>query len=87
MVEPVALTSLYGYDFREGLQLIKHLTDRPFGVNFMIFGGANRKYHEQMQEWMETSIEKNVKFFLTSLGKPDAVVTTASVLSIFKKGT
>ena len=53
----------------------------------MIFGGANRKYHEQMQEWMETSIEKNVKFFLTSLGKPDAVVTTASVLSIFKKGT
>ena len=33
VVQPVALTSLYGHDFREGLQLIKQLTDQPFGVN------------------------------------------------------
>ena len=26
VVQPVALTSLYGHDFREGLQLIKKLT-------------------------------------------------------------
>jgi nitronate monooxygenase len=77
VVQPVALTSLYGHDFREGLQLIKQLTDRPFGVNFTIFGGANKKYHEQMQEWMQISIEEGVKFFLTSLGKPDAVVKAA----------
>ena len=77
VVQPVALTSLYGHDFREGLQLIKQLTDRPFGVNFTIFGGANKKYHEQMKEWMQISIEEGVKFFLTSLGKPDAVVKTA----------
>ena len=43
VVQPVALTSLYGHDFREGLQLIKKLTDKPFGVNFTIFGGANKK--------------------------------------------
>jgi nitronate monooxygenase len=77
VVQPVALTSLYGHDFREGLQLIKQLTDKPFGVNFTIFGGANKKYHEQMKEWMQISIEEGVKFFLTSLGKPDAVVKTA----------
>lgn len=77
VVQPVALTSLYGHDFREGLQLIKQLTDRPFGVNFTIFGGANKKYHEQMQEWMQISIEEGVKFFLTSLGKPDSVVKVA----------
>jgi nitronate monooxygenase len=77
VVQPVALTSLYGHDFREGLQLIKQLTDRPFGVNFTIFGGANKKYHEQMKDWMQISIEEGVKFFLTSLGKPDAVVKTA----------
>ncbi|MGB1984731.1 MAG: NAD(P)H-dependent flavin oxidoreductase [Porticoccaceae bacterium] len=77
VVQPVALTSLYGHDFREGLQLIKQLTDKPFGVNFTIFGGANKKYHEQMKEWMEISIEEGIKFFLTSLGKPDAVVKTA----------
>ena len=77
VVQPVALTSLYGHDFREGLQLIKQLTERPFGVNFTIFGGANKKYHEQMQEWMQISIEEGIKFFLTSLGKPDAVVKAA----------
>lgn len=77
VVQPVALTSLYGHDFREGLQLIKKLTDKPFGVNFTIFGGANKKYHEQMQKWMQISIEEGVKFFLTSLGKPHAVVKIA----------
>ncbi|MEM7361168.1 MAG: nitronate monooxygenase [Pseudomonadota bacterium] len=77
VVQPVTLTSLYGHDFREGLQLIKRLTDKPFGVNFTIFGGANKKYHEQMKEWMDISIEEGIKFFLTSLGKPDSVVKKA----------
>lgn len=77
VVQPVALTSLYGHDFREGLKLIKKLTDKPFGVNFTIFGGANKKYHERMQEWMEISIDEGVKFFLTSLGKPHAIVKIA----------
>ncbi|MFT4568351.1 MAG: nitronate monooxygenase [Saprospiraceae bacterium] len=77
VVQPVALTSLYGHDFREGLQLIKKLTDKPFGVNFTIFGGANKKYHEQMKEWVEISIEEGVKFFLTSLGKPHEIVKIA----------
>lgn len=77
VVQPVSLTSLYGHDFREGLRLIKKLTNQPFGVNFTIFGGANKKYHEQMQKWMEISIEEGVKFFLTSLGKPHAVVKRA----------
>lgn len=77
VVQPVALTSLYGHDFREGLQLIKKLTDKPFGVNFTIFGGANQKYHDQMKEWMEISIEEGIKFFLTSLGKPTEIVKIA----------
>ncbi len=77
IVQPVSLTSLYKHDFREGLQLIKKLTNKPFGVNFTIFGGANKKYHEQMQKWMEISIEEGVKFFLTSLGKPHEIVKMA----------
>jgi len=77
VVQPVALTSLYGHDFREGLQLIKKLTDKPFGVNFTIFGGANKKYHEQMKKWMDISIDEGVKFFLTSLGKPHEIVKIA----------
>jgi len=77
VVQPVTMTALYGHDFREGLQLIKSLTRKPFGVNFTIFGGANKKYHEQMQRWMDISIEEGVKFFLTSLGKPHAIVKLA----------
>ncbi|MEM9775668.1 MAG: nitronate monooxygenase [Chloroflexota bacterium] len=77
VVQPVALTSLYGHDFREGLRLIKKLTNKPFGVNFTIFGGANKKYHEQMKKWMAISIEEDVKFFLTSLGKPHEIVKIA----------
>jgi len=77
VVQPVTMTMLYGHDFREGLQLIRKLTEKPFGVNFTIFGGANKKYHEQMKTWMEIAIEEGVKFFLTSLGKPHEVVKRA----------
>ena len=77
VVQPLALTILYGHDFREGLQLIKKLTKNPFGVNFTIFGGANKKYHKQMERWMKISIEEGVKFFLTSLGKPNEIVKVA----------
>ena len=77
VVQPLALTSLYGHDFREGLKLIKNLTNKPFGVNFTIFGGANKKYHEQMKKWMEISIEEDIKFFLTSLGKPHEIIKIA----------
>ena len=69
VVQPVTMTALYGHDFRQGLQLIKKLTSKPFGVNFTIFGGANKKYHELMKQWMEIAIEEEVKFFLTSLGQ------------------
>ena len=77
VVQPVSLTSLYGHDFKEGLKLIKKLTNKPFGVNFTIFGGANQKYHDQMKKWMDISIEEGIKFFLTSLGKPTEIVKVA----------
>ena len=46
-------------------------------MNFTIFGGANQKYHDQMKEWMDISIEEGIKFFLTSLGKPHEIVKIA----------
>ena len=76
VVQPISLTTLYGHDFREGLRLIKSLTSRPFGVNFTIV--PNKRYQKQMDEWMDISIDEGVKFFLTSLGKPDRIVKIAS---------
>jgi len=75
VVQPISLTHLYGHDFREGLQLIKSLTSKPFGVNFTIV--PNKKYMKQMEEWMDIAIDEGIKFFLTSLGKPDQVVRVA----------
>jgi len=80
VVQPISLTHLYGHDFREGLQLIKSLTSKPFGVNFTIL--ENAKYKRQMDEWMHIAAEEGVKFFLTSLGKPDAFVAFARPLGI-----
>jgi nitronate monooxygenase len=75
VVQPISLTHLYGHDFREGLRLIRSLTDRPFGVNFTLL--PNRRYRKRMEAWLDISMEECVKFFLTSLGKPDWVVKRA----------
>jgi nitronate monooxygenase len=76
IVQPLALTHLYGHDFRKGLQMIKEQSDNaPFGVNFTIL--PNAKYMKTMDEYMQISIEEGVKFFLTSLGKPDPIVKIA----------
>lgn len=76
IVQPLALTHLYGHDFREGLRLIKETSDgKPFGVNFTIL--PDKRYKKMMDEWMHISIEEGVRFFLTSLGKPDVIVRKA----------
>jgi nitronate monooxygenase len=75
VVQPISLTHLYGHDFREGLRLIRSLTDRPFGVNFTLM--PNRRYRKRMEAWLDIAMEEGVKFFLTSLGKPDWVVKRA----------
>ena len=73
IVQPVSLTYVYGHEFREGLRLIKRLTTRPFGMNALI-EKSSRKYHQRMQQWIDIALEEGVKFFITSMGKPDWVV-------------
>ena len=76
IVQPLSLTHLYGHDFRAGLKMIKELSgNKPFGVNFTIM--PNKRYQKMMDEWMDISIDEGVKFFLTSLGKPDDIVKIA----------
>jgi len=73
IVQPVSLTYVYGYDFREGLRYIKSLTSKPIGMNVLIEQSSSR-YHKKMQEWIDIALEEGVMFFITSLGKPDWVV-------------
>ena len=73
IVQPVSLTYVHGYDFREGLQHIKALTSKPIGMNALI-EASSRTYEKRMERWVDIALEEGVRFFVTSLGKPKWVV-------------
>lgn len=76
IIQPISLTYVHGYDFREGLRYIRRLTSRPIGFNALI-ERASKKYQHTMQSWIEVALEEGVRFFITSMGKPDWVVDAA----------
>lgn len=73
IVQPISLTYVHGYDFREGLRAIRQLTDKPIGFNALI-EQSSKRYHQRMQEWVDIALEEGIRFFVTSLGKPGWVV-------------
>ncbi len=73
VVQPLSLTYVHGYDFREGLRLIRSLTGRPVGMNALI-EQSSRTYHERMSRWVDIALEEGIRFFVTSLGNPRWVV-------------
>jgi nitronate monooxygenase len=73
VLQPVSLTFVHGYGFREGIRHIRSLTDKPVGMNALI-EGSNRSYRKRMEGWIDTALEEGVRFFVTSLGKPRWVV-------------
>lgn len=72
IVQPLTLTYVEGYEFREGLRYIRTLTKRPIGMNALI-EKSSKKYQKKMEEWIDIALEEGVRFFITSLGKPDWV--------------
>ena len=73
IIQPISLTYVHGYDFREGLRKIRSLTPRPVGMNALI-ESSSQAYHQRMVRWVELALEEGVRFFVTSLGKPRWVV-------------
>jgi len=73
VVQPVSLTYVHGYEYREGLRYIRKLTNKPIGLNALI-EKSSKRYHNQMIEWVDVALEEGVRFFITSMGKPDWVV-------------
>jgi nitronate monooxygenase len=73
IVQPISLTYVHGYPFREGLRKIRQLTSRPIGFNALI-EQSSRRYHERMVSWVDIALEEGVRFFVTSLGNPRWVV-------------
>lgn len=73
IIQPVSMTFVHGHDFRQGIKLIKSLTDKPVGMNALI-EKSSRKYHDRMVEWVSIALDEGVRFFITSLGNPRWVV-------------
>lgn len=70
IVQPISLTYVHGYEFREGLRRINALSGgAPIGFNALI-EASSKTYHNRMVRWVETALEEGVRFFLTSLGNP-----------------
>ncbi len=72
ILQPISLTYVHGHDYRAGLRLMHRLTDKPIGMNALI-EKSSRKYRQRMEEWVDIALEEGVRFFVTSLGKPDWV--------------
>ncbi|HBS26168.1 MAG TPA: 2-nitropropane dioxygenase [Gammaproteobacteria bacterium] len=78
IVQPLSLTYVHGYDFREGLRYIRSLTKKPIGMN-LIIEQSSQKYLERMREYLDIALEEDVPFFVTALGDPSWVVEKTSI--------
>ncbi len=76
IVQPLSLSYVHGYDFREGLQYIRRLTRKPIGVN-LIIERSSKKYLRRVHEWLDIALEEEVPFLVTALGNPRWVVERA----------
>ena len=72
VLQPIALTYVHGHEYREGIRLMRRLTDRPLGMNALI-EKSSAKYRRRMEQWVDIALEEGIRFFVTSLGKPDWV--------------
>src|SRR5258705_3448247 len=73
VVQPLSMIYVYGQDLREGLRLIRRITDKPIGMNVLI-ERSSKFYLERMHRYLDIAIEEGVRFFVTSLGNPRWVV-------------
>ncbi len=73
VIQPIALTYVHGYDLSDGIDYMQSLTQQALGMNLLIEKSA-KKYQQKMQQYLDIALQKNIRFFITSLGKPDWVV-------------
>ena len=73
VIQPLSLTYVHGYDFKDGLALIRRLTAKPVGMNVLI-EQSSRYYMDRMRRFVDLALEGGVRFFVTSLGNPRWVV-------------
>ncbi|MFV8753025.1 NAD(P)H-dependent flavin oxidoreductase [Nannocystaceae bacterium ST9] len=73
VVQPLSMIYAHGHDLREGLQMIRRLTERPIGFNAIV-EQSSKVYEDRMRKWIGVALDEGVRFFVTALGNPRWVV-------------
>lgn len=73
IIQPISMTYVHGHDLREGIRLIRRITDRPIGFNAIVETSA-KIYLDRMRKWIDIALEEGVRLFITALGNPSWVV-------------
>src|ERR671918_190416 len=59
IVQPLSLTYVHGHDMREGIRLIRRLTDKPIGFNALV-EQSTPVYMERMKRWVAIALEEGI---------------------------
>lgn len=73
IIQPLTMIYVYGYEMRKGIQKIRSLTEKPFGMNVIVEKNA-KIYEDRMKEWVEIALQEGCRFFVTALGNPNWVI-------------
>jgi len=73
IIQPISMTFVHGHDLREGIRMIRRITDRPIGFNAVI-EKFSKIYEDRMRKWVDVALDEGVRFFVTALGNPRWVV-------------
>jgi len=73
IIQPLSIVYAHGHKLRDGIRLIRNITDRPVGFNAIIEKGT-RVEHDNMKRWIDTALDEGIRFFITALGNPRWVV-------------
>jgi nitronate monooxygenase len=73
IIQPISMTFVYKHELKEGISLIKKLTDKPVGFNAIV-EKSSKIYEDRMRAWVDIAIDEGVRFFITALGNPAWVV-------------
>jgi nitronate monooxygenase len=73
IIQPISMIYVYKHDFRKGIQKIKSITKKPFGMNVLVEKNS-KIYEDRMKAWVDIALEEGCRFFITALGNPKWVI-------------
>ena len=61
IIQPISMIFVHKHDLREGIRLIRSLTDKPIGFNAIV-EKSSKVYEARMRQWIDVALEEGVRF-------------------------